>query len=92
MERRRLSDSRAASVISNRPRFVVTFTAGRGTDNPSAIRALRAVLKNALKRHGLRAIDIREENAPAPDISNQIADAFTGLRRDVHDRLRGRSS
>ena len=73
-------------MIRERPRFVVTFVPVPGVTD--SIKALRATLKNALRRHGLRAIDIREESAPTPDVSNQIADAFTGLRRDVRDRSR----
>ena len=38
-------------------RFHVTFVAERGVDG---IRSLRAVLKSALRRFGLRAIDVRE--------------------------------
>jgi hypothetical protein len=72
-------------------RFVVTFIAGHGADNSGAIRSLRAVLKNALRRHGLRAIDIREESVPPPDVSNQIAGAFGQLRHDVRNRLRDQS-
>lgn len=70
-------------------RFVVTFVAGHdAADNLGAVRSLRAVLKNALRRHGLRAVDVKEiESAP----ENQAARAFGGLRRDVRDRLRGRS-
>jgi hypothetical protein len=71
-------------------RFIITFVPVPGVTD--SIKALRATLKNALRRHGLRAIDIREESASAPDTSNQIADAFTELRRDVRNRLRGRSS
>jgi hypothetical protein len=67
--------------------FTVTFRAPAGS---AGIHALRALLKTALRRFGLRATDVREERerARAPDTSNQIADAFTGLRRDVRDRLR----
>ena len=74
--------------MSEHTRYVVTFAAARSVDGA---RALRLLLKSARRRFGLVAIDAREESAPAPDISNQIADAFTGLRRDVRERLRGRS-
>jgi hypothetical protein len=72
-----------------RVRFVVTFTTVPGVNN--GVRALRAVLKNALRRHGLRATNVREENAPTPDMSNQVAGSFGQLRRDVRGRLRERS-
>jgi hypothetical protein len=38
--------------------FIVTFVATR--DCVDAIKALRAVLKSALRAHGLRAVDVRE--------------------------------
>jgi hypothetical protein len=71
--------------MTERPKYVVTFTAAHGVDG---VHALRALLKIALRRFGLVAVDAREESAPAPDISKQIADAFAGLRRDVRERLR----
>src|SRR6516165_785692 len=40
--------------------FVVTFTPTPGTDG---IKAVRALLKAALRRHGLRAVDVREPPA-----------------------------
>jgi hypothetical protein len=69
-------------------RFTITLTAPAG---PQGIHALRALLKIARRRLGLIAVEAREEPVPAPDVSNQIADAFAGLRRDVRSRLRGRS-
>ena len=42
-------------------RFIITLVPVPGVDG---IRALRAVLKTALRRHGLRAIDAREEMTP----------------------------
>jgi hypothetical protein len=66
--------------------FTVTFRAPAGS---AGIHALRALLKTALRRFGLRATDVREENAPAaPDVANRIADAFGQLRRDVRNRER----
>jgi len=41
----------------HRPAFIVTLVAQPGVDG---IRSLRAVLKSALRRFGLRAIDVRE--------------------------------
>ena len=38
-------------------RFIVTFAVG---DDVDGIKALRALLKSALRRFGLRAIDVRE--------------------------------
>ncbi len=69
--------------------FTVTFHAPAGG---AGIHALRALLKTALRRFGLRCTDIREERAPAPDTSTRIADAFDELRHDVRNRLRERSS
>jgi hypothetical protein len=40
--------------------FVVTLCAARGTDDATAIRALRAILKIAWRRFRLRTIDARE--------------------------------
>jgi hypothetical protein len=75
--------------MTERPKFVVTFTPAAGVDDACALRALKWLLKRARRQYGLIAIDAREE--PAPDISNQIADAFGQLRRDVRGRLRERS-
>jgi hypothetical protein len=50
--------------------FTVTFRAPAGS---TGIHALRALLKTALRRFGLRCTDIREEPAPAPTASNQIS-------------------
>jgi hypothetical protein len=72
-----------------RPIFTLRI---EGKPGAAGIHALRFLLKRLLRQYGFRCLDIREESAPAPDTSNQIADAFTGLRRDVRDRLRGRSS
>ena len=44
-----------SSVIRGRETIIVTFAAKEGTD---ATRALRALLKIALRRHGLRCIAI----------------------------------
>jgi hypothetical protein len=54
----------------------------RGAPGQTGIHALRAALKVLLRRYDLRAIDVREES------SNQIADAFAGLRRDVRRRVK----
>jgi hypothetical protein len=70
--------------MTTRMRFVVTFTPAPGTDG---VRALRWLLKRAGRQYGLVAVDAYEEPA-APNVSNQIADAFAGLRRDVRERLR----
>jgi hypothetical protein len=69
--------------------FVVIFAARPNTD---AIKALRAVLKRALRDHGLRAIEAYPlVEAMAPDLPAQLAsvgDAFVQLHRDVNSRLR----
>ena len=80
--------SRKGKWLMTRSRFTVTFVPVPGVDD--GIKALRAVLKNALRRHGLRCTDIREESAPAPDAANQVASALGQLRHDVRDRLRRR--
>lgn len=41
-------------MASDRPTFLLTFRPEPGVDNP--IRALRALLKMALRRHGLRCV------------------------------------
>jgi hypothetical protein len=69
-----------------RPHFTVTFTPMPGIDG---VRALRWLLKRARRQYGLITVDAREEPPPA-DVSNQIADAFAGLRRDVAARTRNR--
>jgi hypothetical protein len=43
--------------MSRSATFIVTLTAARGSD---AIRASRGTLKLALRRFGLRAVDVRE--------------------------------
>jgi hypothetical protein len=40
--------------------FRLTLRAGRGTDDATAIRGLRAVLKMAWRRYRLRVVDARE--------------------------------
>jgi hypothetical protein len=55
--------------------FVLTLRAVPGVDG---IRALRAVLKTALRRHGLRATNAREETEPGRIKRTQV---FTELRR-----------
>ena len=61
-------------------RFIVTLTPEPGVD---AIRALRAVLKTALRRHGLRAIDAREET--------EHTHVFVELRHDIVARRAART-
>jgi hypothetical protein len=52
-----------------RKTFQITLCAARGTDDVAAIRALRAILKLAWRRFGLRAVDVRE----IPDRSDDPA-------------------
>jgi hypothetical protein len=66
-------------------RFVITLVPLPGIDG---IRALRAVLKTALRRHGLRATDVRGETEPASTYTK----VFTELRRDVAARRAARTS
>jgi hypothetical protein len=60
-----------------RPRFIITFSPGPGVDG---IRALRLLLKSALRRFGLVAVDIHEDRLSALEISNEAADEFRKLR------------
>ena len=46
--------------MSRSATFTVTFTAARGSD---AIRALRGILKLALRRFGLRAVDVLDHTS-----------------------------
>ena len=55
-----------------------------GRPGAAGIRSLRWLLKILGRRHHFRCIDVRED--VAPDVSNQIADAFTELRRNVTRR------
>ncbi len=48
----------------SRPSFTVVFRPLSGIDG---IRALRQLLKAALRRHGLRAVSVKEESQPVPD-------------------------
>jgi hypothetical protein len=66
-----------------RPTFILRIEGRPGT---AGIHALRAILKVLLRKHGFRCLDARED--VAPDVSNQIADAFTELRRSVEARTR----
>jgi hypothetical protein len=75
--------------ISERTIFTLRIAGKPGT---AGIYALRFLLKRLLRQYGFRCLDIREEAAPAPDVSNQVADAFGQLRRDIRNRLGGRSS
>jgi hypothetical protein len=52
-----------------RPTFVLRLRAAPGID---AIKALRALRKTALRRDGLRCLEVREEPAPlAADETNE---------------------
>jgi hypothetical protein len=66
---------------NHRPIFTLRL---EGRPGAAGIHALRALLKILLRRYGFRAIDVRED--VAPDISNQIADAFGELRRNARTR------
>jgi hypothetical protein len=55
-----------------------------GKPGAAGIHALRALLKVLLRKYGFKYLDARED--VAPDVSNQIADAFTELRRNVTRR------
>jgi hypothetical protein len=72
--------------VSERVRFVVTFTAAPGTNG---VRSLRLLLKSAKRRFGLIAVDAREEPTPAPVTYAQV---FTELRRSVAARRAARTS
>jgi hypothetical protein len=70
--------------VTNHPPRPIFALRIQGAPGVGGIHALRAVLKILLRRYGFRVLDAREE--AAPDVSNQIANAFTVLRRDVRDR------
>jgi hypothetical protein len=48
-------------------KFQVTLLAARDADDATAIRALRAILKLAWRRFGLRVVDAREVLDPPDD-------------------------
>ena len=52
-------------------RFIVTFAVGNDVDG---IKALRALLKSALRRFGLRAVDVRELTDEPQQIRDQSDD------------------
>jgi hypothetical protein len=60
-----------------RPRYIITFSPGRGVDG---IRALRLLLKSAGRRFGLVAVDAYEDRSSPLEISNEDADEFRELR------------
>jgi hypothetical protein len=64
-----------------RPIFTLRI---EGKPGAAGIHALRALLKILLRRYGFRAVDLRED--VAPDVSNQVADAFSELRRNTGKR------
>jgi hypothetical protein len=51
--------------VQKRPVFVVKFRAERDVDDP--VRALRALLKSALRRHGMRVVEAYEEPEDLPE-------------------------
>jgi hypothetical protein len=63
--------------MSERPRYVVTFTPEPDIDG---VRALRWLLKSARRRFGLVAIDAYEDRTSPLAISNLSADEFRELR------------
>jgi hypothetical protein len=70
----------ARARAEQRSTFVLKI---EGKPGAAGIHALRGLLKILLRRYGFRAIDVRED--VAPDVSNQIADVFTELRRNVSE-------
>jgi hypothetical protein len=48
----------------DRPTFTITLRPEPGVDDP--VRALRAVLKNMLRRHGLRCLSAQEDTEEQP--------------------------
>jgi hypothetical protein len=71
--------------MSERVKFVVTLVPTPGTNG---VHALRWALKTLLRRYGLRAMDVREEQDTP--VTN-VADAFVKIHHDVRTRLRERS-
>jgi hypothetical protein len=56
-----------------RPIFILRI---EGKPGAAGIHALRFLLKRLLRQYGFVCVDIREEPAPAPDVSNQVADCI----------------
>jgi hypothetical protein len=73
-------------AMSKGASFVVTFTAAPGSDG---IRALRGVLKLALRRFGLRAISICEHTAPKISRSRTAQAARTAHARRQETTIMG---
>jgi hypothetical protein len=73
---------------TTRPTRAVFTLRIAGKPGTTGIHALRFLLKRLLRQYGFVALDVYEESAPARDASNEIADAFAGLRRDVRHRVR----
>jgi hypothetical protein len=69
-----------------RPRYALIIE-GRG--GGSDIHALRALLKQLLRRYHFRALDVREETEPERITYTQV---FTELRCDVQQRRAARIS
>jgi hypothetical protein len=56
--------------VSERTIFRLRIVAGK--PGSAGIRALRFLLKRLLRQYNFTCLDIREEPAPAPDVSNQV--------------------
>jgi hypothetical protein len=49
-----------SDTLADGPIYLLRFRAPRGTSSATAIRALRAILKFLLRRHGWRCLSARE--------------------------------
>jgi hypothetical protein len=50
--------------LADGPIFILRLQGKRGSNSAAAIRALRAVIKTALRRHKLRCISVQEDEPP----------------------------
>jgi hypothetical protein len=67
----------------HRPAFTVTFVAEKGVN---AIRSFRALLKSALRRHGLHAVDVRELQPNAQTREQTMTSEFAKRVRAARDK------
>jgi len=86
----------ARMTARERPESRSTFVLKiEGRPGAAGIHGLRALLKVLLRKYGFKCLDAREDVAKSgtcsafastPDVSNQVADAFSELRRNVSRR------
>jgi hypothetical protein len=74
----------------HRPAFTVTFVAA--SDDVDAIRSFRALLKSALRRFGLRAIDVWECALPAHEDERALAPTMEDSMSAFSERIRSQKT